>query len=102
MNIKSNGTRLRSRERMPNSAYMRAIASKKRLGRRRVAVRRAFIVADGQPITISAVLPRAFPRLRKYLHWHRWSCRRALLQDAEVIARNRFGRGRPALWAKRD
>ena len=82
---------------------MRLIASQKRWGRVRVAVRRAFIVSNGQPICVGAVLARAYPRLRQgqLKHWHRWSARRALLQVAAIIGRNRFGRGRPNLWALR-
>jgi hypothetical protein len=68
----------RSRERM------RAIASRKRLGRLRIAVRRAFIVSNGQPICIGDVLRRAHPRLKRVPCGHRWSVRRALLQDAKI------------------
>ena len=78
---------------------MRAIASKSRMGRLRIAVRRAFIISNGQPISIADVLRRAYPRLKRVPCGHRWSVRRALLQDAVVIGRNRYGRGRPNLWA---
>jgi hypothetical protein len=37
------------------------IASKNRLGRLRRCVRRAFVVSDGQPLTIGQILPRAYP-----------------------------------------
>jgi hypothetical protein len=73
------------------SAHMRPIASGKRWGRVRVAVRRAFIVSNGQPVCVRDVLVRAYPRLRRFNDWHRWSARRALLQVAVVIGRNRFG-----------
>ena len=82
--------------------HLRLIASQKRWGRVRVAVRRAFIVSNGQPICVGAVLERAYPRLRQFKHWHRWSARRALLQVAVIIGRNRYGRGRPNLWAPRE
>ena len=75
------------------------IASEKRIGRCKRAVKRAFIVADGQPILARDVIDRAFPRIERVEDWHRWSVRRALLQEAEIVARNRFGRGRPNLWA---
>jgi hypothetical protein len=74
------------------------IASEKRTGRVRRAVKREFILSDGQPILASQVIARAFPRIKRVLDWHRWSVRRALLQEAVVVARNRFGRGRPNLW----
>ena len=76
------------------------IASESRLGRIRRAVRRAFIVSGGKPILARDVLERAFPRVKNPTDWQRWSVRRALLKEAVVIARSRFGRGRPALWAK--
>jgi AAA domain len=34
----------------------------------------------------------------RFNDWHRWSARRALLQVATIIARHRYGRGRPNLW----
>lgn len=86
----------RSRQR---SEHMRAIASKNRIGRIRKSVRRCFIVSDGKPILARDVVARAFPRIERVQDWHRWSVRRALLKDAVVIGRNRYGRGRPNLWA---
>src|SRR5262245_46815930 len=80
--------------------HLRAIASRSRMGRIQLAVRRCFIVSGGQPITARAVLERAFPRLRRFTYFHRRSVWRALRMSAEVIARNRFGRGRPNLWAR--
>jgi hypothetical protein len=78
---------------------MHAIAGLKRRGRVIVALRRAFAVADGVPVCVGDVLPRAFPRHRgRYLRWQRWSCQRALMQEAQVIGRSRFGKGRPNLW----
>ena len=75
------------------------VASDSRIGRIRRCVKRAFIVSNGQPITVRDVLARAYPRLRRFNDWHRWSCRRALLTEgAIVIARMRFTRGRPNLW----
>jgi hypothetical protein len=78
---------------------MRAIASPKRMGRIRVAVRRAFILSSDEPICVGDVLKRAYPRLKRFQHWHRWSVRRALLSDGEVIGRRRFGLDRANLWA---
>jgi hypothetical protein len=80
---------------------MRAIASKSRVGRVRRAVKRCFIVSDGM-ISIGDVLRRAYPRLQRFSAWHYLAARRALRKEATIIARNRRGRGRPALWARRD
>src|SRR5262249_28503095 len=92
--------RARSRS---NRAQMAVIAARKRPNARiRSAVRRAFILSNNEPITGRAVLERAFPRLKRFKHWHRWSARRALLQVAVVVARHRYGRGRPCLWAVAD
>jgi hypothetical protein len=70
----------------------RAIAGLKRPNARiRRAIRRAFIIA-GRPIVVSDVLPRAFPRHRgRYLRWQRWSCQRALMQEAQVLRWLVFG-----------
>ena len=78
------------------------IASKTRIGRIRRSVKREFILSDGQPILTRSVLERAYPRLRSFTWWHYLAARRALRHDAEVIARNRFGRGRPNLWAPKQ
>jgi hypothetical protein len=75
------------------------VASENRIGRIRRAVRRAFIASDGEPILARAVIERAFPRVKCPTDWQRWSVRRALLRDAEMIGRMLKGRGRPNLWA---
>jgi hypothetical protein len=69
----------------------------------RKAVRREFILAENGLITVRQVLERAYARtgLKRFTHWHRLSARRALRLVADVVARNRFGRGRPALWRLR-
>ena len=71
------------------------------MGRLRIAVRRAFIISNGQPICIADVLKRAYPRLKRFPCGHRWSVRRALLQDAVVVGRNCYGRGRPNFGLRR-
>jgi hypothetical protein len=77
------------------------ISAKSRPGCRiRRAVSREFILSDGEPITVRSVLERCYPRLRKFRSWHYDAARQALRKVATVIARNRHGRGRPALWAK--
>ena len=79
------------------------IASESRIGRVKRAVRRQFILSDGQPILTRSVLERAYPRLSRFTDWHYLAARRALRQEAVVIGRNRYGRGRPNLWVpKRD
>src|SRR5512132_2885353 len=75
------------------------IAGKNRIGRLRRCVRRTFIVADNQPLTIGQILPRAYPRMSRYSRGHRWALVRALLREATVIARLSHLRGRPNLWA---
>ena len=81
--------------------YLRLIASKSRIGRVKRAVKREFILSRGQPILTRSVLQRAYPRLSRFTWWHYLAARRALRQEASVVARNRFGRGRPNLWALR-
>jgi hypothetical protein len=78
--------------------YMRAIASKSRVGRIRRAVKRCFILSDGS-ISIGDVLRRAYPRLQRFTAWHYLAARRALRKEATIIGRNRHGRGRPNLWS---
>jgi hypothetical protein len=82
-----------------NTAHLRAIASKSRVGRIKLAVRREFILSNGNPITTPQVLRRSYPRQKRFTCWHYLAARRALRQVANVIARNRFGRGCPCLWA---
>jgi len=92
-----------TRNRADRSERMRVIASAPRPHARiRRAVRRAFIVSDGQPITIRHVLERAYVRLSRFTSWHYLAARRALRHDATVVARHRFGRGRPNLWARKS
>ena len=83
-------------------ARLRAIASKKRPGARiRRSISRCFIIR-GQLITIGQVLRRSYPRLDRYSSWHYLAARRALRHDATVVARCRFGRGRPNLWQRTE
>jgi hypothetical protein len=76
------------------------IAGKNRVGRLRRCVRRAFVVSDGQPLTIGQILPRAYPRMRCYSRGHRWSLVRALRREAVAIGRMLGARGRPTIWAR--
>jgi len=86
-----------------SNEYLRLIASKKRpFARIRLATHRCFILSDGQPIVIRQVLERAYPRLSRFTSWHYLAARRALRQEATIIGRNRFGRGRPCLWARTE
>src|SRR6185312_85284 len=78
------------------------IGTKTRMGRVRVAVRRCFIVSRGEPILVRDVLERCYPRLRRFRSRQYDLARQALRRVAVVVARNRFGRGRPALWARHD
>ena len=83
------------------SGYKNVVASKSRIGRVKRAVKREFILSGGEPILTRSVLQRAYPRLSRFTWWHYLAARRALRQEAIVVARNRFGRGRPNLWALR-
>jgi hypothetical protein len=85
-----------------NTAHLRAIASKSRVGRIKLAVRREFILSNGNPITTPQVLRRSYPRLKRFTSWHYLAARRALRKEAFIIARNRFGRGRQNLWLPND
>ena len=77
------------------------ISARSRPGCRiRRAISREFILSDDAPILVRNVLDRAYPRLRTFKSWHYDAARKALRKVAIVVARNRFGRGRPALWAK--
>jgi hypothetical protein len=69
------------------------------MGRVRVAVRRCFILSDGQPIMVRDVLERCYPRQRRFRARQYGLVREALRRVAIIIARQRLGRGRPALWA---
>ena len=76
------------------------IPAKSRIGRVRRAALRAFIAADGGTVMVSDVLRRAYPRSRRFTSWQYHGARLALRKVAVVVARRRFGRGRPAVWAK--
>jgi hypothetical protein len=91
----------RKRTRSERRDYLRAIASQNRVGRIILAARREFIV-KGDLIRTRDVLERAYPRLKKFTAWHYLAARRALRKEATIVARMRFGSGRPALWAPKD
>jgi len=74
------------------------IASQNRVGRVIRAVKREFVV-KGELIRTRDVLLRAYPRLKRFTAWHYLAARRALRKEATIVARCRFGSGRPALWA---
>ena len=74
------------------------IGAKSRMGRVRVAVRRCFI-AHGDLITVRQVLERCYPRQKRFRSRQYDLARCALRRVAIVVARCRFGRGRPCLWA---
>jgi hypothetical protein len=78
------------------------IGAKIRMGRVRVAVRRCFIASNGQPILVRDVLERCYPRVKRFRSRQYDLARQALRRVAVIVVRNRHGRGRPALWARRD
>ncbi len=84
------------------NARMAALASMPREGRVQRIVRRTFIANDYRPLRIGDLLPRCYPKLRKYPCWCRWSVRRALLRYALPLGRSSTGRGLPVIWAPRD
>jgi hypothetical protein len=92
-------TGLKGRQRSIARARQSFIASKPRLGRIQLQVRRAFVSSSGRPLQISDLLPRVYPRLTQFESWHRWSIRRALLRVAVSLGRIPSRRGRPNLWA---
>jgi hypothetical protein len=73
------------RERSIARARQSFIASKPRLGRIQLQVRRAFISSSGRPLQISDLLPRVYPRLTQFESWHRWSVRRLLYRKPQGI-----------------
>ena len=77
------------------------IASQNRIGRIIRSVRREFIV-KGPLIRTRDVLLRAYPRLRHFTAWHYLAARRALRKEATIVARSRYGSGRPALWKRTE
>jgi len=78
--VRTEWVRLRSIARARQSF----IASKPRLGRIQLQVRRAFI-STGRPLQISDLLPRVYPRLTQFESWHRWSVRRLLYRKPQGI-----------------
>ena len=86
---------------MPDSARMRAIAARKRgRGRIQVAIRRAFISANGKPCVARNFLRWAYPWADDYCDWMRWSVHRALPAIAVPVGRSK-ARGTPIVWAPR-
>jgi hypothetical protein len=79
-------------------AHMMAIASGPREGRVMRQVRRAFIANGGKPRCMSELVAWAYPGLKHFECWHRWSVRRALLKIAKPIGRSSVGRGAPGIW----
>jgi len=73
------------------------IGAKTRMGRVRVAVRRCFVLSD--VVLVRDVLERCYPRQTRFRSRQYDLARGALRRVAVIVARNRFGRGRPALWA---
>jgi hypothetical protein len=93
--MSSEGARTHSR-----NGNLSLIGAKTRMGRVRVAVRRCFIASDGQPILVRDVLERCYPRAKRFRSRQYDLARKALRRVATIVARNRYGRGRAALWAK--
>ena len=90
--------RRRARPRFHDSAWQSANASQPRLGRIKRQVRRAFIANDDRPLTARDLLAWCYPRLKRFLHWHRWSLRRVLVIEGRKVGRLPNKQGRPFLW----
>jgi|SRR6516162_3879781 len=91
-------TGLKGRARYRDRAWTKAIASLPREGRVMRQIRRCFVAAGGRALCVGDLLPRIYPHVDRYKHWHRWSCRRALLRYAMPVGRA-DARGRPIIWA---
>jgi hypothetical protein len=77
------------------------ISAKSRVGRLRRCIKRAFIASNNRLLTTTQILARGYPRLQRIPCGHRWGLTQALRREATAIARMRFGRGRPCLWARK-
>ena len=69
-----------------------------RVGRLQCQVRRAFIAANGRPLSTTDLLRWCYPHLRRFDRWRCQNVRRAAPKFAESIGRRR-SRGVPILWA---
>ena len=96
MTLKKNTVGARTRRRNGQPVV---IGAKTRMGKVRVAVRRCFIVSDGQPILVRDVLERCYPRVKRFRSRQYDLARQALRRVAVIVARNLRGRGRACLWA---
>ena len=60
-----------------------------RIGRVQLQIRRALIASGGKPLGMSDLLPRCYPRVKKFKEWHRWNIRRAAPKVAARIGKER-------------
>jgi hypothetical protein len=74
------------------------IGSKSRVGKVQLSVRRSFVAAGGEPLTIADFLPRAFPRATNHARWMRKSVNRAIPKFGICLGRIPHERGRPCIW----
>jgi hypothetical protein len=65
-----------------------------RIGRVQLQIRRALIASDGKPLQMSDLLPRCYPREKKFKEWHRWNIRRAAPKVAKRIGMD----GQRIIW----
>jgi hypothetical protein len=73
-----------------------------RIGRVQRQILRAFIASNGQPLLISDLLPRCYPRAKRFEKWHRNGVHAALRRFAVSLGRLPNVQGRPALWAPKS
>lgn len=69
-----------------------------RVGHLQRQVRRAFIAANGRPLSTTDLLRWCYSHLRRYERWRCQNVRRAARKFAESIGRRR-SRGVPILWS---
>src|SRR5262249_44988617 len=74
-----------------------------RIGRIQRAVRRGFIASQGEPLSTSQLVARAYPRLKAFAIWQYAQVREAAGKWCERVGMVNGRKGRAILWApKRD
>src|SRR5262249_23195815 len=70
-----------------------------RIGRIQRAVRRGFIASQGEPLSTSQLVARAYPRLKAFAIWQYAQVRSAAARWCVRIGRVRGRRGIAVLWS---
>ena len=69
-----------------------------RVGRVQRAAQRELIAADGEPVTTTEIMRRAYPRLTTFPDWLNSQARLSATRFAISVGRSTSGSGRPRLW----